>query len=426
MERRVVITGLGVVAPNGVGVKAFKNALIDGVSGISFQEELKEYAFGCQVAGVPKIHEEQITESRRKFGLVKLASKGILYGCLAGVEAWKDAKLTIPSKEDPPHWNCGCLYGTGVNGVEAIDFAIKNIDNQQVRRLGGRTAQQAMNSGISAYLGGILGLGNQVSTNSSACNTGTEAIISAYYRIKNGLADIMLAGSSESEGKYVWGPFDSMHALTRKFNDSPEKASCPLSKQASGFVPGSGGGALVVESLASAQKRNAKIYAEITGGYVNSGGQRQKGTMTRGNLNGIVRCIKKSMEVSNTKPEDIDLICGHLTGTIGDVSEIQGWVKGTQRKGKNFPYINSLKSMIGHCLSGSGSIEAVAAVLQLQGDFIHPSLNVDEIHPEIEAQISASRIPNTTIHKAQLNTVAKISLGFGDVNSCVFFKKWNK
>src|SRR5690606_21838630 len=135
------------------------------------------------------------------------------------------------------------------------------VDAGKTRRLGSTSVIQTMASGISAYLGGILGCGNQVTTNSSACTTGTEAVLMAYERIKHGKAKRMLAGSCGDHGPYVWGGFDAMRILPGNYNDNPQEASRPMSASASGFVPGSGAGALLLEDYDSAVKRGARIYA---------------------------------------------------------------------------------------------------------------------------------------------------------------------
>src|SRR5690606_34979260 len=152
--------------------------------------------------------------------------------------------------------------------------AIYLLDDGQVKRLGSTVVVQTMASAVSAFLGGILGLGNQVTTNSSACTTGTEAISIGYERIQSGKAKRIAVGSCSDDGLYIWGGFDAMRVMTYKHNETPEQGSRPMSATASGFVPGSGAGALVLESLESALERNATIYAEVLGGHVNSGGQR--------------------------------------------------------------------------------------------------------------------------------------------------------
>lgn len=425
MEDRIVITGMGVVAPNAIGLDAFNEAIIQGKSGIQFYPELQVLKFRCQVGGIPPLNNDFKETFEKKHSLIKLKSSEILYGVMAAVEAWENAGLPVPDP-DQPDWRSGCIFGTGSNGVEASHYGIQVFDKKQGAINGdGASPQQAFNSGVSSYISGVLGLGNQVTSNASACNTGTEAILLAANRIKHGLADRMVVGSSESNSPYVWGPFDSMFATAQGYNATPEQASKPLSKHAAGFVPSSGSGALVVEGLTSALNRGARIYGEVLGGQINSGGHRGDGTMTIGNIAGMVRCIQDSLKIAKVKPEDIDLISGHLSSTIGDIKEIQSWATALNLQGTDFPYINAMKSMIGHCLSASGSIESIASVLQLYHGYIHPSLNSEELHPEIAALIDHSKVPQTTIKDIDLQIVAKISLGFGDVNSCVIFKRWD-
>jgi 3-oxoacyl-[acyl-carrier-protein] synthase I len=426
MKKRVVITGMGVVSPNATGTEDFREALIQGKSGIQYYAELAEADFRCQLAGKPKITDEAAEQFIKKHALTKLRSTGILYGCMAALEAWHDAGLEpVDKKSEAPDWDSGCIFGTGISGVEATLFGIRMMDAKDIRKLGGRSAQQGMNSGVSAYIGGLLGLGNQVTTNASACSTGTEAVLEAYWKIKSGMVQRIIAGSTESNSPYIWAPFDSMQALAKDFNEQPEKASCPMSKHATGFVPAAGAGALVLEGLDTALLRNAKIYAEVLGGNINSGGQRGSGSMTMGNPEGVVRCITNALLASGIDAGNVDLISGHLTATGGDPNEVRSWAKALNRYGTQFPKINSVKSMIGHCLSGSGSVEIVACALQLYHQFIHPSLNTEELHPDIEQIIDKSCIPQTAVMDAGINIAAKISLGFGDVNACLILKKWN-
>jgi 3-oxoacyl-(acyl-carrier-protein) synthase len=422
MDNRVVITGLGVVSPNGVGLDAFTNAIKSGTSGIEFYEELKELNFSCCIGGIPNVSEELKRNYLTDLQLRNFNSSGILYGCMAGMDAWKDAGLSITDKTD---FDSGTIFGAGTSGVERFREAIYNLDDKKVKRLGSTVVAQTMASGVSAYLGGILGLGNQVTTNSSACTTGTEAILMGYDRVKAGKAKRMIVGSTSDHGPYVWGGFDAMRVLTYKHNESPEAGSRPMSASASGFVPGSGAGAMVIESLESALQRKATIYGEVLGGDVNSGGQRNQGTMTAPNSEAVQRCIKNALRNSNIKPEAIDLINGHLTATSKDFTEIENWSKALDLKGNDFPYINSLKSMIGHCLSASGAIESVASVLQIHHGFIFPNINCEDLNEEITSLVSKNKIPQALIDK-EVNIVAKASFGFGDVNGCVLFKKYKK
>ncbi|MDQ0476514.1 beta-ketoacyl synthase [Chryseobacterium sp. MDT2-18] len=423
MERRVVITGLGVVAPNGVGLEDFKSALKEGRSGIQFDQQLADLQFSCQVSGTPPIDKEHLKKYFTDLELRNFNSTGIMYGVIAGLDAWKDAGLEISDGENPD-WDSGTIFGTGTSGIEKFRESIYKIDALQTRKLGSTAVSQTMNSGISAYLGGKLGLGNQVTTNSSACTTGTESILMAFDRIKSGKAKRILAGSTSDSGPYIWAGFDAIKVCNFKSNDHPEKASRPMSASAAGFVPGSGAGALVIEDLESALARNAKIYCEILGGNLNSGGQRGGGSMTAPNSVAVQKCVKDAILESGIEPKDIDYISGHLTATSKDATEIKNLAEALNRSGKNFPYINSLKALTGHCLSGAGSIEAVATILQLTENLIAPNINCEDLNPEITSIIDAECIPQKFLEK-ELNIAAKVSFGFGDVNGCVIFKKYS-
>lgn len=423
-KNRVVITGLGVVAPNGVGLAAFSKAIKTGKSGITFHQALKDKGFSCCIGGIPEVSEEKKLEYLSPLQLRGFNSTSILYGCMAAIDAWKDAGFMVDehSKTD---YSSGLIFGTGTSGIEKFRESIYKIDDQKVRRLGSTSVVQTMASGISAYLGGILGLGNQVTTNSSACTTGTEALLLGFERIQSGKAKRMLVGSSSDSSLYTWGGFDAMRVMTYKHNETPEKGSRPMSATASGFVPGSGAGALVLESLESALERNVTIYAEVLGGNINSGGQRNGGTLTAPNAEAVQKCIIDAVVDAKIKPSKIDVINGHLTATSKDALEIENWTKALQRKGNDFPFINSLKSQVGHCLAASGAIESVASVLQIKEQFVFPNINCEDVHPEISKLIAVHKIPTKSV-ETNINILAKASFGFGDVNACVIFKKYSK
>ena len=422
LKKRVVITGLGIVAPNGVGLDAFTHAIKNGISGIKHDAELERLQFSCQISGTPEISTELALHYFTELELRNFNSTGILYGVIAALDAWQDAGLAIEHNENPD-WDSGTIFGTGTSGIDKFRESIYKIDDFQTRKLGSTAVAQTMNSGVSAYIGGKLGLGNQVTTNSSACTTGTESILMAYERIKSGQAKQIIAGSTSDSGPYIWGGFDAMRVCTFKHNDTPEKGSRPMSSSASGFVPGSGAGALLIEDLETALGRGAKIYAEILGGNINSGGQRGEGTMTAPNSLAVQKCIVDAMNNAGISANEIDAINGHLTATSKDSLEIKNWTEALQRNGNDFPYINSLKSMVGHCLSAAGSVESVASVLQIYHGFVFPNSNCEDLNPEITALISESKIPQKSIEK-DINIVAKASFGFGDVNGCVIFKKY--
>jgi len=422
MSRRVVITGLGVVAPNGIGVPAFLNAIQNGISGIKFVPLYQELNMSCQVAGRPEFEWDSLRKYISEVSFHGLKGTNIGYGITAALDAWTDAGFEFDT--DEPRWETGCVFGNSAPDTDAMKIVINRVDNHEAKKLGSRVIEQTMNSGVTSYISGRLGLGNKVTTNSAACATGTQSILMGYEYIRHGYAKRMVVGSSEHVDPYVFGTFDSMRVLSRKFNDRPEQASRPMSSTAGGFVPGSGAAALILEDLEFALERNARIYAEVLGGSSNSGGQRGNGSMTAANSAGVVRCIEEAINNSGIHPDDIDLISGHLTATMADRQEIQNWSQVLGRKGKDFPLTNSLKSMIGHSLSAAGSIESVASVLQIVHQFVHPNINLEDPNPEITNMVSIESLPTTMIKK-EINIVAKANFGFGDVNSCLIFSKFN-
>ncbi len=422
MKKKVVITGMGVAAPNAHGLDAFSAALRMGRSGIRHIKELEDLNFACQVGGVPENFE---AVRRSYFDHEKLMSinDNIGYASVAAMDAWRDAGFDVPDGEsEDVDWDTGVILGSGIGGMDTIARTVVPMVNAgRVRRMGSRIVEQVMNSGTSARIAGLLALGNQVTSNSSACSTGNEAIIDAMWRIRMGLAKRMLAGGSEGASPYIWSGFDAMRVICRKFNDDPERASRPLSASAAGFVPGAGGAVLVLEDLETAQRRGARIYAEVAGGAVNCGGQRWSGSMTAPNPEGVRRCIRQALTDAAISPWDIQAINGHLTATYADPMEVKNWAEALERTPADFPFINSTKSMIGHCLGAAGAIESVAVVLQLYGGFLHPSVNSEDIHPEIEA--FTDKIPRQALEMPELRVIAKAGFGFGDVNSCLIFKK---
>lgn len=423
MTRRVVITGMGVVAPNGVGLEAYAAALRAGTSGLRHIPVMAEKKFGCTVAGVPQGTDE-IAEAYFDPDELLAMNSNHRFGCIAAIDAWTDAGLTRPERGDETvAWDAGAIIGTGIGGMDtAGQKLIPMTDAAKVRRLGSTMVEQVMGSGVSARVSGLLALGNQVTSNSSACSTGTEAIVEGMYRIRAGLAERMLCGGSEGSSHYIWAGFDAMRVLCRTHNDEPEKASRPMSASAGGFIPGSGAGILHLESLESAESRGARIYAEVLGGAVNCGGHRGGGSMTAPNPESVQRCIRAAVGDAGIGTDEIDIINGHLTATGADPREVASWSKALERTADDFPVIMSTKSMIGHALGAAGALESVASVLMLRDGFAHPSINCEDVHPEIAA-FEAS-IPHTDREMPDLKTVIKAGFGFGDVNACAIFRKW--
>jgi 3-oxoacyl-(acyl-carrier-protein) synthase len=422
MIERVVVTGIGVVASNGSGKEGFSRALRDCKSGLRFVPELRDTGLGCHVGGIPQGIDElsarYFTEEERQ-----LASHSTTYAAIASIDAWVDAGFERPAPDsDLMDWDSGAIIGTGCGAVEV--FAEKVVPCVQANKPPPTVSmEQAFISGNSGRVARLLGLGNQVTTNSSACSTGNEAVVEAFERIRHGRAKRMLAGGSEGHSKYAWAGADAMRVLPRAYNDAPEKASRPMSASAAGFVPAGGAGILLLESLSYARARGARIYAEILAGEVNCGGHRMGGSMSAPNQEGVRRCIRKAVATAGIRPEEIDAINGHLTATFADPREVESWSVALGLAPSKMPFVQGTKSLIGHALGAAGGIECVASILQLDGGFVHGSINCEDLHPELVAY--ADRIPQRTVDLPGMKVIAKASFGFGDVNACIIFRKFD-
>jgi 3-oxoacyl-(acyl-carrier-protein) synthase len=412
-----------VVAPNANDKAAFSRALREGKSGIRFHPHLREGGFGCQVGGIPEgidsLRSRYFSEEQL-FGM----NSNMTYAAIAAVDAWTDAGLPRPiGDDDHVDWDSGAIIGTGIGGLDTIgDRLVPGTNAGRIARLGSSLTEQVQVSGNSACVGGILGLGNRVVTSAAACATGTDALIEAYCRIREGRAQRMLAGGSEGDSKYAWAALDAMKVLCRTHNDAPHAASRPMSGSAAGFVPAAGAGVLLLESLPSALARGANVYAEILGGHANCGGQRSGGSMTAPNPEGVQRCIRAALSSAGVRPDEVDAINGHLTATFADPLEIASWSAALELPPERMPLLHATKSLIGHALGASGAIECIASVLELREGFVHGSLNCEDLHPELAAY--ARRIPHETVEVPGMKVIAKASFGFGDVNGCIVFRKF--
>jgi 3-oxoacyl-(acyl-carrier-protein) synthase len=425
MHERVVVTGLGVIAPNGNGLREFSRALREGKSGIRFFPELRELGYGCQVGGLP-----QGIDERRPLYLTETealsANRYMTFAAMAAIDAWNDAGLKRPEAgSDVVDWDSGAILGTGCGGMDTVtEKIIPRVDARNWDQVDRNLFEQMIPNGNSARVGSMLALGNRVSTNASACTTGNEAVVEAFRHIRAGRAKRMLAGGSEGPSSVFWAGSDVVKVLCRTHNDTPEQASRPMSATAGGFVPAAGAGVLVLESLSSARARGIRIYAEVLAGSLNSGGQRMGGSMSAPNAEGVRRCIRDAVASAGIRSEEIDAINGHLTATFADPQEVDCWRAALGLPHARMPLLHATKSLIGHALGAAGGIECVATVLELEEGFVHGSANCEDLHPSLAAY--AERIPHKTVLLPDLKVIAKASFGFGDVNACIIFRKFER
>ena len=424
MSRRVVVTGMGIVAPNGANIEQFDASLRSATSGIRFSEDMKNHGLDCHVSGASEVP-QQLPDFFSDYGINK-ASDFCKMACVAAVEAWKNAGLEIPAFDSTEvDWDTGILIGTTIAGIDTVtDRLVPLTDEGKIRRIGSFGTVNAIASGPSAFLSAVFAAGNLTIGNSAACSTSLTAIESAYHRIKSGRAKRMVCGGADPYSPYYWASLDALRVFTRMGNENPAGASRPMSASANGFVPASGAGILVLEDLDSALARGANILAEVLSGESNCGGQRNGGSLTFPNSEGVKRCIESAINNANIQSSEIDLISGHLTATKADPLEIDNWKKALG--GVKFPLINSTKSLTGHGIAAAGAWESIASILQMKGRYVHASVNCEDLHPEIASNIPPECIARETIENIDIKTIIKASFGFGDVNSAVVYRLWEE
>ena len=276
---------------------------------------------------------------------------------------------------------------------------------------------QIMASGISAYLGGILGCGNQVTTNSAACSTGTEGVLMAYERIKSGEAERMLTGSCSDSGPYIWAGFDSLRILPSGHNEKPTLASRPMSASATGFVPGSGAGALVLESLEHARARGAEILCEISGYGTSDDAFHISAPAENGA--GAALSMENALNNASLKPEEIGYINAHGTSTLlNDKSETAAIKTVFGKVAYQIP-ISSTKSMTGHLLGASGALEAVVCAQVFQNNLLPPTINYQTPDPECDLDY----VPNQA-RPSSPDHIMSNSFGFGGHNATLILSRY--
>ncbi|HOY31911.1 MAG TPA: beta-ketoacyl-[acyl-carrier-protein] synthase family protein [Bacteroidales bacterium] len=420
-EKKVVITGMGVVSPNGLGVEEFKKSLYIARSGIVWIEELKNLGFNCQVGGLCNI-DENIMRSKYPVLNTPLVSRSTFLLISSCFEAIENAGL-LHTFDFESTKEYDLIVGSTIGAADLWGSkVVHSVDNGQHLKLGSSAFEQVINSSPAAMLAGILGLCGRVISLSYACASGTEAIIEATHRITYENKKVVIACGVEPYSKYYWATMDAMRITNPHFNESPAKASRPLSSSARGFVPAEGSAVLIIEDYEHAVKRGACILAEIIGSHINCGGQRDGGSMTATNKNKLMECLSLAIRDAGIATDRIDYISGHLTGTKSDPVEVEAWSKVLSDRTKPFPVINATKSLTGHTVGACGTIELVAAVLQMNNSFIHASVNCEDLHPQINNTIGGNSIPHHRLDDFKIDYLAKASFGFGDVNACLILK----
>ena len=413
-KKRVVITGLGVVSPYGVGVDKLWSNLVEGKSGISVPDLVDIEKHVVKIAGEVKgFNPEDYIDPKD----AKKMDRFIQFAMVAADEAVKDAKLEDIGEIDP--YRIGVMVSSAAGGFITFEENHKRIIEKGPNKCSPFTIPMMivnMPSGRISIKYGFKGLNKVVI---SACATGTHSIGDAYRAIQYGDADIILAGGAEATICDVGlGAFASARTLSRR-NDEPTKASRPYDKDRDGFVMSEGAGVLVLEDYDHAVKRGAKIYAEIVGYGQSADAYDVVAPCPEGN--GATKSMEFALRDAGMKPEEIDYINTHGTSTgLGDVAESMAVARVFGDKTQN-PHllVSSTKSMHGHMLGATGAVEAIACIKALNDGIVPPTINLDN---QDEKVANLDYVPHKA-RKAPINTALSNSFGFGGQNATIILKK---
>ena len=402
--RRVVVTGVGIVSSIGNNAAEVTDSLRRGRSGIVFADDYAERGFRSQVKGNLAIDLSDHIDRR----LLRFMGDGAAYNYIAMQEAIADAGLT---EGEVSHERTGLIMGSGgpstQNQVAAADIARE----KGVKRMGPYMVPRCMSSTNSANLSTAFKIKGPSYSISSACSTSAHCIGNGAELIQWGKQDVVFAGGGEELHWTLSMLFDAMGAMSSGYNDRPEAASRPFDTGRDGFVISGGGGVVVLEELAHAKARGAKIYGELVGYGATSDGA----DMVAPSGEGAVRCMRQALStMGNTR---VDYINTHGTSTqVGDGPELRA-IK--EVFGADLPRINSTKSMTGHAQGAAGATEAIYSLLMMENGFVSPSLNLETPDPEAEGM----PIVSGQAQEIELNCVLSNSFGFGGTNASLAFKR---
>ena len=412
MMRRVVITGLGVVSPIGIGIQTFWQSIKDGVCGIAPITRFDASTLACRVAGEVKNYKATDFLDHRSVQRTAIFSQ---FAMIASQEAWKDAKLDQFTFDDPNR--CGVLFGNGIGGLEVDDESHRKLYEKGNSRMPAMTIPKMIVNEAAGNVSMYLGIKGSAHVLVTACASGTDAIGFALDRIRCGRADVMLTGGTESAiTEYGIGGFCQLKALSTNFNDEPHRASRPFDKNRDGFVMGEGAGILVLEEWEHAVRRGAPIYAELAGFGATADAFHL--TAPDPNGEGAARAIRLALQDAGLKPANVDYINAHGTSTpVNDPIETKA-IKAAFGEHAYRLAVSSTKSMTGHALGAAGGIETIITALAMRDDFFPPTLNLDEPDPECDLDY----IPNRG-RTGAIEAALSLSLGFGGHNSVIAVKK---
>ncbi|HEY0268558.1 MAG TPA: beta-ketoacyl-ACP synthase II [Methyloradius sp.] len=407
-KRRVVVTGLGVVSPVGIGVQASWSDLIAGKSGISRITKFDPSAFSSQIAGEVKGFDVSqylpAKEARRMDTFIQ-------YGMAAGIEAIKDSGIVVTEENAE---RIGVSIGSGIGGLQLIEETDAVYQESGPRKIGPFFIPGTIINMISGNLSIMYGLKGPNVAIVTACTTGTHSIGDAARMIEYGDADVMIAGGAEAPiTRLAVGGFASARALSTR-NDDPATASRPWDQDRDGFVIGEGAGVMVLEEYETAKKRGAKIYAELIGYGMSADAYH----MTAPNMDGPRRSMRNALNNAGVNADQVQYVNAHGTSTpLGDSNETNA-IKAAFGDHAKKLVVNSTKSMTGHLLGGAGGLESVVTVLAIHHQISPPTINIFNQDPECDLDFCAN-----VARDMKIEIAVKNNFGFGGTNGSLVFKK---
>lgn len=411
-KKRVVVTGLGAVTPIGTGKENFWKALIAGTNGIGKITRFDASDISAQIAGeVNDFDPAQFIDKKE----LKRMDRFTQFALAAAKLAIEDSKLDVEKIDGD---RAGVFIGTGIGGMETLHSQYQKLFDKGASRISPFFIPMAITNMAAGNVAIAFKLRGACECIVTACASGTNAIGDAFHIIQRGDADIMLAGGSEAaiSPAGVAG-FAAMKALCSDHNDDPAHASRPFDKNRSGFVMGEGAGIILLENLEQAKARGAHIYAEIVG-YGRNDDAYHITTPAPGGIT-QAKCMKLALDDAGLKPEEIDYINAHGTSTqFNDRGETEAIKNLFGEHAYKIP-VSSTKSMTGHMLGAAGGVEAVATVLSIENDIVHPTINYETP----DEGLDLNYVPNVA-QEHEVNAAISNSFGFGGHNACVVFKKF--
>jgi len=412
-ERRVVITGLGIVASNGVGTEAFWQANKKGVSGTDTLTRFDHRDLESKVASEVKNFDP--TEFMPS-DVAERVDRFVHFGLTCTQMAVADSKLDL-SNED--RYRVGSIIGSGLGGLLFHEEQMMQAYQRDTLRLNPACVPRITPNAVASHIAiqyGVLGPNIVIST---ACASGAHAVGEAFRKIQHGEMDLCISGGAEAPlTVFTFGAYNRLRVLSKR-NGSPQEASRPFDLNRDGFVLGVGGAVLILEELEHALKRNAPIYAELTGYASNSGGHHI--VMPDPDGADASRVMSDAIKDAGISSDDIDYINAHATSTgANDRCETKAIKAAFGKRAYDIP-VSSTKSMIGHTIGAAGAIEAAVCALAIKDRFVPPTINYKDKDPDCDLDY----VPNVG-REAKLDTVLSNSFGFGNCNACLIFSKLNE